>query len=337
MKKLGKILLITFVVLVLLLVAGISLTIGWRPFIGPRTRPLTSRQFERTPQRLERGRYLATSLTGCMDCHSQRDWTKHGGPIVAGTEGRGEPFPLPGFPGTVVAPNITPDPATGAGNWTDDQLARAIREGIAHDGGTLFPLMPYLEFARMSDEDLASIVVYIRSLPAINHAAPPTQIQFPVKYLIRNTPQPITGTVSSPNPADKLKWGEYLVQLGGCQSCHTPQSRGQAIAGMAFGGGQAFQGPWGTVSAANITPNPSGISYYDETLFIQALRTGYVKARELKAIMPYGVYGNLTDDDLKAMYAYLRTLAPVTHRVDNSLPATYCKLCRMEHGAGNQN
>jgi predicted HAD superfamily phosphohydrolase len=106
---------------------------------------------------------------------------------------------------------------------------------------------------------------------------------------------------------------------------------------MKFAGGNLMNGPWGSVATANITPDSSGIGYYDEALFIQVMRTGYVKARELKSIMPYEEYKNLSDDDLKAIHAYMRSLRPVKHRVDNSLPPTYCKLCRQPHGAGDQN
>src|SRR5258707_204323 len=143
MKRLGKILLALLFVLVVLLVAAISLTVGWRPFIGPRARPLTSRKFEATPARLERGKYLATGVSGCSFCHSRHDWSQRSLPLVAGTEGAGEPFPFEGLPGRIVAPNLTPDPQTGAGNWSDDQLARAIREGVGHDGRALFPIMAY--------------------------------------------------------------------------------------------------------------------------------------------------------------------------------------------------
>jgi len=91
------------------------------------------------------------------------------------------------------------------------------------------------------------------------------------------------------------------------------------------------------VVSANITSDPSGIGYYSEATFITALRTGYVGARPLNSIMPWGSFKNLTDDDLKAVFAYLRSVPPVKHRVDNSLPATYCKLCKQKHGAGDQN
>ena len=106
---------------------------------------------------------------------------------------------------------------------------------------------------------------------------------------------------------------------------------------MAFAGGFSFTGPWGNVTSANITPDPSGISYYDEVLFLEVMHIGSVKARKLSPIMPVEVYKNLTDDDLKAMFAYLRTIKPVRHRVDNSEPPTFCKLCRQKHGAGDQN
>ena len=337
MKKLGKILLWALVALVLLLVVGISLTIGWRPFIGPRARPLTSRHFESTPPRLERGRYLFTATAGCNGCHSLHDWNTHGAPVLPQGEGVGQVMWFTNLPGRIVASNITPDPETGAGNWTDDQLARAIREGIGHDGRALFPMMPYQQFRHMSDEDLASLVVFLRTLPPVQHALPPTEIIFPVKYLIRSVPQPVTEPVTAPDRSDSVKWGQYLVTIASCTACHTPQTRGEVPPGMEYSGGFTLEGPWGSVASANITPDPTGISYYDEALFIQVMRTGYVKARKLSSIMPFGEFQGLTDDDLKAMFAYLRTLKPVKHRVDNSLPPTYCKLCRLKHGAGDQN
>src|ERR1700690_993174 len=337
MRKLAKILLFVLAAVAALLIAGISLTIGWRPFIGPKARPLTSRKFEATPQRLERGRYLAVGLAGCRECHSPHDWNTHGAPVVPGTQGSGQWLNMPDLPGRVVAPNLTPDQETGAGGWTDDQLARAIREGIGHDGRALFPMMPYEPFRKMSDEDLASIIVYLRSLPPVHSQLLKTEIIFPVKYLIRSVPQPLTTPVASPDPSDRVKYGEYLVNLGGCADCHTPPDRGQPVAGLEYAGGWLMRGPWGEVTTANITPDASGISYYDEALFLQVIRTGYVKARKLSSIMPFGAYKKLTDDDLKAIFAYLRTLKPVNHRVDNTAPPTYCKLCRLKHGGGDQN
>lgn len=332
-KWLGRIL----AVLAILVIVAITFTTGWRPFIGPRSRALTDRKFQSTPERLARGSYLANSVMGCMYCHTDHDWTAPGGPGIPGKLGAGQIFPDKDMPGLVVAPNLTPDPETGAGTWTDDQLARSIREGIGHDGRTLFPLMPYEAFRAMSDEDLASIVVYIRSLPAVRNPLPKTEIIFPVKYLIRSAPQPVTQPVPPPDTSTQIKRGQYLVRMASCEDCHTPGQKGQTNTKMAFAGGFTFHGPLPTVNSANITPDPSGISYYDEHLFLDVMHTGKVKSRVLSAVMPFVAYKNMTDDDLRAIFAYLRTLPPVHHRVDNSLPPTFCKLCQGTHGAGDQN
>jgi mono/diheme cytochrome c family protein len=338
MKRLVKWLLFSLLVLASLVVVAISLTIGWRPVIGPKARPLTTRTFERTPQRLERGHYIATALSGCVYCHSPHDWNAPGTPYVPDREGTGGVLPYADLPGRVVAPNLTSDPETGAGLWTDDQLARAIREGIGHDGRALFPMMPYIHYRKMPDEDLASVVVYFRSLSPLRNPLPKTEIIFPVNYLIRSVPEPIVSPIPDLSAtSDPVKRGEQLVNLAGCTDCHTPQDKGQELPGMAFAGGFPFPGPWGDVTSANITPDASGISYYDEALFLQVMHTGLAKARQLNPIMPVKVYKHLTDEDLKAMFAYLRTLKPVQHRVDNSEPPTFCKLCRQKHGAGNRN
>jgi mono/diheme cytochrome c family protein len=338
MKRAMKISGIVLVVLALLLAAAISLTIGWRPFIGPRERALTTRKFEATPERLARGKYLTENALDCFACHSQRDWTQHDAPLIPGTEGGGQdPFPLEGLPGKVYPPNISPDKETGAGNWTDDQLARAIREGIGHDGHALFPMMPYENYRHLSDEDLASVIVYLRSLPPVHHVVPKTELIFPVKYLIRSVPQPITAPVPPPDLSTPVKRGEFLVRVAGCRDCHTPQKNGQPLPGLDLAGGWVMQGPWGYVASANITPDPSGISYYDETLFLDVMHTGYVKARKLAPIMPWWVHRGLTDEDLKAIFAYLRTVPPIKHRVDNTDPPTPCKVCGFAHGAGDRN
>jgi hypothetical protein len=337
MTKLLKIATLVVVSLVVVLTILISLTIGWRPFIGPRARPLTSRTFARTPERLARGQYMVENF-GCFDCHGEHDWTKHDAPLIEGTRGAGyAEFPLAGLPGRVVPSNITPDPETGAGNWTDDMLARATREGIGYDGRALFPFMPYPDFRHISDEDLACLIVYLRSIPPVRKALPKTEIIFPVKYLMRSMPQPITEPVPQPDVSTPVKRGEYLVTIAACTDCHTPQAKGQPIRGLEFAGGFVLEGPWGRVASSNITPDPSGIAYYDEALFLEMIRTGYVKAREINQIMPWDHYRNLTDEDQKAIFAYIRTLKPVKHRVDNTEPPTFCKLCGSSHGAGNQN
>ena len=133
------------------------------------------------------------------------------------------------------------------------------------------------------------------------------------------------------------KRGKFLVSIAACADCHTPQEKGQPVSGMDFAGGFVLDGPWGRVASANLTPDPSGVPYYDEAQFLRTLRTGYAGAREVNQIMPWSTFRNMSDEDLKAIYAYLKTLQPVKHRVDNSLPPTYCKVCRQSHGAGDQN
>lgn len=328
--------------IVLLVVLGIvavaiPAVIGIRPIIGPKVRPLTDRRFEATPQRLERGQYLVTAVSMCQFCHSEVDWASPGFPVKPGTLAGGRSWADEGLP-WITAPNITPDPETGAGNWTDDMLARAIREGIGNDGRALFPLMPYPQYRYMSDEDLASVIVYVRSLMPLSRRHPASEIPFPVNRFINAVPEPVTEPVPEPDRNNRVAYGDYLVRIAVCRDCHTPSdAQGQAIPGLEFGGGFELTGPYGRVASANITPHPSGIPYYNEQLFLEVMRTGMVKARKIHDAMPWAGYGKQTDSDLASMFAYLQTLQPVAHRVDNSLPPTACPRCGSRHGAGDQN
>ena len=314
---------------------------GWRAasrflrgaIFGTDARSLTSRTFQPTPERLERGRYLVEGAAGCLYCHTEEDpvtWEPLPDKIGAGKVEDDEEVPFP-----IVYPNITPDKETGAGTWTDDMLARAIREGIGHDGRPLVPVMLYENYRYMSDEDLASVVVYLRSMTPVRNPLPKMKVRFPFNLAVKAFPEPIETPVPQPG-ADPVGRGEYLMHLGDCDNCHSARDRdGEQLP---FAGGGQFKGPDGKeVAAANITPHPSGISYYDDALFIQAMRTGRVGARELSRAMPWPRLAKLTDDDLKALFAYLRAQKPVAHRVDNAEPPTPCKLCGETHGAGEKN
>jgi mono/diheme cytochrome c family protein len=243
----------------------------------------------------------------------------------------------------IVAPNISPDPEYGAGKWKDSDFVRALRQGIGHDGRTLFPFMPYYYFRSLSDEDLAAVIVYIRSIPPVHIERPKTELTPALKAMFKPLPME---HVAERDKSDRLKYGEYLVTVGHCDHCPTPtdDATGQPIPGMYLAGGEPLIGPWGpepgkiiTVNSLNLTPDPSGLSYMDQALFINTIRTGQVQARLLSNIMPWRFFRNLTDDDLKAIYAYLRTVKPVQHRVDNTEVARYCKLCRHSHGFGDRN
>lgn len=331
-----RVTLLVLLVIITVLVAGITFTIGWRPIIGARKRALTERKFESTPQRLVRGKYLVDGVTACFSCHSDADWSKPGAPPIAGREGAGHVWADQGMP-WLVAPNITPDKETGAGNWSDDTLARAIREGIGHDGRALFPTMPYLSYREMADEDLASIVVYLRTVPAVRNQLPTTSMPFPLNFLMQNMPQPVNTPVAAPDQANPVAFGGYLVKMAACADCHTPQEQGQQLPGMQFAGGFLLHEPKGDVVSANITPAASGLGYYNDATFIQALRTGKVGARPLRSSMPWSYYGRMGDEDLKAMFAYLKTIKPVRHQLDNFEPPTYCRLCKQRHGFGATN
>jgi mono/diheme cytochrome c family protein len=332
LKRLLKITGYGLLVLLVLLAGVIHFTIGWRPIFGPRARTLTDRKFEPTPARLERGRYLVENIMGCYDCHSQVDEKAGDIPALISKKGAGRVFLEDGGM-RVVAPNITPDKETGIGNWSDDAVARAVREGISNDGHALFPIMPYPNYRNMSDEDLASVIAYIRTAEPARSQLPKTQLPFPLSRLVNLSPEPVNAPVAQPDLSTPEKRGAYLVALGACTDCHTPMSKGSPIKGLEFAGGQIF----GDVASSNITPDASGISYYDEPLFLEVIRTGHVKGRVLKQPMPWWVYRNMTDEDLKSIFAYLRTLKPVKHRVDNTVPPTECKVCGQKHGLGEQN
>src|SRR5215475_729230 len=203
-----KIALITLLVLVTVVIVGITFTIGWRPFIGARKRALTDRKFESTQTRLIRGQYLVDGVAGCFGCHSDPDWSKPGAPPMAGREGAGHIWADQDMP-WLVAPNITPDKETGIGNWSDDTLARAIREGIGHDGRALFPAMPYQSYRVMSDEDLASIIVYLRTVPPVKNQLPTTKMPFPLNFLTQNVPQPVMTEVKAPEYSQTVTLGSY--------------------------------------------------------------------------------------------------------------------------------
>jgi mono/diheme cytochrome c family protein len=291
--------------------------------------------FAHRSERVVRGRYLA-ELAHCFDCHSERD--SKGGQ-VHGMEGAGRVLPpeesgiaLSHF---LVCPNITPDRETGAGSWTDAQLARALREGIGHDGRILDKTMPYWNFRYLTEDDIASVIAYLRSIPAVRHPLPKRNLAAEPVIDWRPDVQP---AALSPDAPAAARRGEYLVHIGTCTGCHTPTDpHGHTIPGMLFAGGKVLVRPWGTVASANLTRDPSGIGYYDEVQFIRTIRTGHVGARALNRTMPYPLYRNLTDDDLKAIFAYLRMLPPVVHRVDNTETPTFCPKDKNRHGFGDRN
>ena len=276
-------------------------------------------------------------VLACFRCHSDRDWNLPGAPAVRGREGAGHVFADEDKP-WLIAPNLTSDPETGIGRWTDDMLARAIREGVGHDGRVLAPQMWYRAFSALSDEDLASVVVYLRSVPPIHNALPHTHIPLERKLRYAGMPEPILAPVI-PDLSTPQKRGEYLANIADCAGCHTSWYHPDApMFAKLFAGGNSIDGPnHFSIVSPNITFAPSGIAYYDPDLFRAVMRTGHVKARPLHGIMPWAWYGHMSDEDLRDIYSYLQSQESVKHLVDNSEPPTFCRLCQERHGGGDRN
>jgi mono/diheme cytochrome c family protein len=313
-----------FVGLVVVLAAGLATLV----LMKPKMRPASTEKVERTPERLERGRFLAEVLVGCMDCHSSHRNDVYGWPVDPATYGEGGlAFDQKlGFPGKVCAQNITQDMETGIGGWTDGEIMRAVREGVAKDGHALFPMMPYQGLRAMSDEDMRSVVVYLRSVKPVHKQTPEVQLDFPVNYLIKLAPRPLDGPVPTPTPSDGLAYGKYLTVLAGCVECHTQHEKGDPVAGMEFAGGWVLSMPWGRVVTLNITPDPeTGIGNMTREQFIGRFKafegmqpTSAAPGRN--TIMPWLTMAKLPESDLGAIYDYLRTVKPIKNKIATAFP-----------------
>jgi len=327
-------------VLVVVAVFGALTAVGWEVVLGPNARMVTDRTFEATEARLARGRYLVEGPAACFHCHSEHDFSTPEYPVVAAKRGAGWELPVPEL-GRVYTPNITSDPETGLGAWTDDEIARAIQEGVGRDGRALFPIMPWMDFAELDAEDVASIVVYLRTVPPVRHEVPVSQYVFPLNFIVNTIPEPLTEPRASHPSSTPAERGAYLANMAGCSSCHTPtDAEGIPIPGMALGGGAVFKDPgqdMREVFSMNVTPDPSGIAHYDADFFVSVLQSGQIAGRTLNHIMPFEFFRNMTGDDLRDLFAHLQTVAPVRHRVSNTDAPVACAVCGQRHGLGELN
>jgi mono/diheme cytochrome c family protein len=296
-----------------------------------KVRPLTNIKYEVTPQRLKQGKYLTEGILQCFTCHSPRNWDAPGAPPIAEKMGSGGTILNEDSSTLVIAPNITPDIETGAGTWTDDMLGRAIREGVGHDGRALNWKMPATTFRSVSDEDLASIIVYLRSIPAVHHHVAPTKMTAAERLAQEKSLEPLTEPIAIPDLSDPMKRGRYLVKIGECLGCHT--SHATYNPGV-FAGGNDIERFGRIAFSANITADSTGIAYGPQA-FIFTLRTG--KGGLLSPIMPWISYKNMTDEDLKAVYTYLCAQPKGKHAISNLDPKTHCAICEQEHGLGEKN
>lgn len=277
-------------------------------------------------QVIKHGEYLATNVAMCMHCHSQRDFTKYAGPVVSGTEGRGgmlfdEKF---GLPGKIYSKNITPDNETGIGTWTDDELLRAITQGISKNGDTLFPLMPYPQFNRIAKEDLLSIIAYLRTLKPIKNKVPERQLMMPIAaaYPGQYLQASVDGN-AKPSGGDIVKYGEYLITMADCGTCHSPLTPQGPDMSRKYAGGYLFELASNKVQSANLTSDSAtGIGSWTEERFLNKFlpyrkEEAYnINPGNENTVMPVIEIAGMKDNDLKAIYAYLRTVKPITNLVE---------------------
>jgi hypothetical protein len=306
---------------------------GYLLLLRPSFQPASSEVVEPTPARLARGTYLVENLLSCKHCHSPPDTGRFGMPLPAGASAFSGGLLLDrsfaGFPGVVQAPNITPDIETGIGGWTDGELIRAIREGVKRDGSTIFPMMPYSELRALSDEDVRSVVVYLRAQKPVRLASRKPEVDFPVNLFVRLEPAPVVGPVHAPDRKDPVAWGGYLVRIAGCKHCHTPADKGALVESEAFSGGFAFeipspQGKRHRVVTTNITPDPTGFfgratreEWIGRVRSFASIRDNPpVVAPGRNTMMLWLQYAGLSDEDLGAIYDYMKTVRPVRKVVE---------------------
>jgi mono/diheme cytochrome c family protein len=320
MKKILKMLGWGLGVVVLAIVMGVGYLFLRFPDVGP----VQNITVQATPERLARGAYLANHVSVCIDCHATRNWAYFSGPPMAGTEGKGgEVFDEKmGFPGTIYAHNITP---AALGSVSDGLLYRAITTGVDKDGKAMFPLMPYTHFTMMSEEDILSIIAYVRTLKPIENTPPATTLRFPLNLIVRTIPERHTQH-GAPDTSNVYEYGKYLVNAANCIECHTQRKDGQIIAGLEFAGGFEFPFPNGQlVRSANLTPDEeTGIGSWSETDFVNKFkfydnpegRIMPAASMEYNTAMPWTMFAGMTERDLGAIYKYLRSVKPIKNKVE---------------------
>lgn len=313
---------------VLLAIVGIASALIFVSTALPDVGEAPELTIEITPERLERGEYLANHVMLCMDCHSERDWTLFSGPPKPGTAGvGGEIFGDDmGFPGRYVSRNITPH---GVGEWTDGELFRAITTGVSRDGSALFPIMPYSLYGQLDKEDIYAVIAYVRSLDPVERELEASSSDFPMNFIINTIPQ--SAKLSKrPEKTNLLAYGEYMAKASGCVMCHTKEVKGERV-GEPYAGGFEFKFPDGAIlRSSNITPHETGIATWTKEAFVNRFKqyadSSYspdkILPGQFQTMMPWMMYAGMEEYDLEAIYAFLQTLPAVENRVVRFSPAS---------------
>jgi mono/diheme cytochrome c family protein len=256
---------------------------------------------------IERGAYLVNTVMTCHNCHTPM--TPTGPDFSRALSGGPQVFDEPAF--TVRGANITPDQETGIGKWSDAEVKRALRKGIAPNGVALAPIMPTGFYEILTDRDLDAIVAYVRSVKAVKN-----EVQGPV-YKVAFERQVFPGAekpMAEGDMADPVKRGFYLATAAHCMECHTPMVSGRHDFARSLGkGGTEFKGPWGVSVARNISSHKEkGIGAWSDDEIKRAITQGLHRdGSKLKPPMGFAYYAQMTPQDLNAVVAWLRTLPPV--------------------------
>jgi mono/diheme cytochrome c family protein len=262
---------------------------------------MTSATLAETP--VERGSYLVNSLLTCGNCHSPKGPT---GDIPGKEFSGGLSWDEPPF--KVTAPNITQDKDTGIGNYTDAQIKTVLRKGIKPSGVPVAMVMPSGFYEIMTENDLDAVVAYLRTLKPIANKVPDPIYKVPQGHPIPpGGEKPFTEAMMT----DQVTKGRYLATIAHCMECHTPfGERGRDFANRLGAGGAEFPGPWGTSVSRNITSSKAkGLGNWTDAEIKRAITQGVSRdGGKLKPPMGYGYYAKMTEADLDAVVAWLRTV-----------------------------
>ena len=252
------------------------------------------------PAVIARGEYLVRGPAHCVACHEDD--------LRGGLR-----FDLP--VGAIYSRNITPDEATGIGRYSDRELARVLRYGVHPDGRAVLPFMP---FADLADDDLTAVISYLRSRPAISNRVPDHEFNIVgriAKAFVLEPKGPTATPRAHVEPTPTAEYGAYIANtVANCGGCHTRRNmRTGAAIGVAFAGGTTIEShrvPGQTFLTPNLTPDPKTghLSAWSEEVFVARFKNAVPTASP----MPWGEFRNLTENDLRALYRYLRSLPPAT-------------------------
>jgi mono/diheme cytochrome c family protein len=318
-KKWLKIPLYALAVIMLIVISALTYVKVALPNVGPPP----DMKVAGTAAQIDRGSYLANGVMVCMQCHSQRDFSLFGAPSKPGTAGVGGEIhdQRLGFPGKYISTNLTPYHLE---KWSDGEIFRAITSGVNREGKALFPIMPHPNFGQLDEDDIKSVIAYLRTLEPIEYDPEPSHSDFPMNFIVNLIPQK-ANLKSIPKKSDRVAYGKYLVTAGSCYSCHTRQDDQGNYVGPEFGGGMEFPLADGSiVRASNITPHAMGLNSWSAAQFVQRFKAfsdssyiaAEVKKGDFQTVMPWYSYAKMTEEDLLAIYEYLKTVPPADVAVE---------------------